>query len=145
MKALSPLVKNQIQNLISKGHSIRHIAASIGVSKSTVSRLRTELTHKPTSLFTGRPHLLSRRQESTIARFLSTGKIVTAVDAKKYLDANGLASVSSSTIQRSLRRSGLHSRIRRKVPLLRVTHRKKRLDFALEHKDWTAEDFRKVI
>jgi transposase len=145
MKVLSPPVKYQIKNLISEGHSVRHIAASVGVSKSTVSRLRTELPQKKKTLVIGRPRLLSRRQESTIARFLTTGKIVTAVDAKKYLDSNELASVSSSTIQRSLRRNGLRSRIRRKVPLLRATHRRKRLEFALEHKDWSIDDFRKVI
>ena len=35
--------------------------------------------------------------------------------------------------------------VKRKRPLLKKRHRDARLDFALAHKDWTVEDWKRVI
>ena len=35
--------------------------------------------------------------------------------------------------------------VKRKRPLLSAKHRRERMDFALAHKDWTVEDWKKVV
>ena len=53
--------------------------------------------------------------------------------------------ISTSTTQRRLREAGLHGCKARKKPHLTVAHRRARLCFARDHKDWTAEQWSKVI
>jgi transposase len=93
----------------------------------------------------GRSRKLSSRQESAITRFVTSGKLVTAVDARNYLENADLAIVSSCTVRRVLHRSGLKAQIRRKKPLLTPRHRRLRLDFAKKYKSWNMDDWKRVI
>ena len=56
-----------------------------------------------------------------------------------------LVDISTSSTQRRLRGAGLHGRKARKKPHLTVAHRRARLCFARDHKDWTAEQWSKII
>ena len=47
--------------------------------------------------------------------------------------------ISTSTVQRRLRESGLHGRIAAKKPLLKDTNKKKRLAWAKKHEQWTLD------
>jgi DDE superfamily endonuclease/Transposase len=53
--------------------------------------------------------------------------------------------ISDQTVRRAFRKHGLVARIKRKKPLLKKTHRSKRLAWAKEHKDWTVEKWAKVV
>jgi hypothetical protein len=44
-----------------------------------------------------------------------------------------------------LKKSGFHSATKKKVPMLKKTHRQKRLEFAHYHENWTVEDFKRVL
>ena len=35
--------------------------------------------------------------------------------------------------------------VKKKKPLLSQKHRKERMDFAIRHKDWTLEDWKRVV
>jgi transposase len=139
MKSISEAIKFQITSLLSSGASTRDIAAQTGTSKTTICRLRRECSEEDKLLGVGRPKILTARQERNIANSAASGKLITAVNIQKSLENSELASVSVRTVRRSLRRSGLHSRIRRKKPLLRCHHRAQRLAFAKKYRDWDLE------
>ena len=52
--------------------------------------------------------------------------------------------ISTSTVQRRLRESGLHGQIAEKKPLLKDTN-KKRLAWAKKHEQWTADWWKSVL
>ena len=53
--------------------------------------------------------------------------------------------VTPQTVRNVLRESGLKAKKKPKKPALTARHRKARLDFALRHKEWTKEDWKKVV
>ena len=53
--------------------------------------------------------------------------------------------ISTSTVQRRLLESGLHSRIAAKKPLLKVTNNKKRLAWVKKHEQWTLDWWKSVL
>ena len=53
--------------------------------------------------------------------------------------------ISTSTVQRRLRESGLHGRIAAKKPLLKDTNNKKRLAWAKKHEQWTLDWWKSVF
>jgi transposase len=145
MKRLSRSIRRHIISLIWAGDSTRAIASQTGVSHTTVSQIRSSCVLEHSKPHPGRPRSLSSYEEREIARLARTGKVLTAVDAKKEMDELELASVSVDTVRRTLNRSGLRARIRKSKPLLRPHHREKRLEFAMEHEKWTLDDWHKVI
>jgi Transposase len=50
-----------------------------------------------------------------------------------------------SPLRRTLKEAGLHSATKKKVPMLKVTHRQQRLKFARDHENWTVEDWKRVL
>ncbi|KAL1249822.1 hypothetical protein QQF64_020827 [Cirrhinus molitorella] len=68
----------------------------------------------------------------------------------KYVRVSSLRSardvpVSCTTVHRRLQQAGLHGRISAKKPLLRSNNKKKRLQWAKKHRNWTADDWMKVL
>ena len=53
--------------------------------------------------------------------------------------------ISAQTIRRCLKTVGLKAVTKKKMPLLSSRHRKERMDFAVAHKDWTVEDWKRVV
>uniref|UniRef100_A0AAZ3NNQ0 Transposase Tc1-like domain-containing protein n=1 Tax=Oncorhynchus tshawytscha TaxID=74940 RepID=A0AAZ3NNQ0_ONCTS len=53
--------------------------------------------------------------------------------------------ISTTTVQRRLRESGLHSRIAAKKPLLKDTNKEERLTWAKKHEQWTLDWWKSVI
>lgn len=53
--------------------------------------------------------------------------------------------ISISTIRRMLRKIGLRSCIARRKPFISEKNKKKRLEWALEHQDWTIQDWKCVL
>ena len=53
--------------------------------------------------------------------------------------------ISTSTVQRRPRESGLHGQIAAKKPLLKDTNKKKRLAWAKKHKQWTLDRWKSVL
>ena len=53
--------------------------------------------------------------------------------------------ISTSTVQRRLRESGLHGRNAAKKQFLKDTNKKKRLAWAKKHKQWTLDRWKSVL
>lgn len=91
---------------------------------------------------TGRPRVTTTRDDRTIVQMSEKDRKLTAVDIKKQFKVRN---VSISTVQRRLSDHGLFGRIGRNKQFINDAHRKARLAYAIEHKDWTIADWSKVV
>jgi hypothetical protein len=76
---------------------------------------------------------------------VTSGECDTAVDVTNRIEKEAGVAASPNTIRRSLRRSGLKALVKPKKPLLRPKHISDRYEFATRHKDWTTEDWKRVV
>jgi hypothetical protein len=53
--------------------------------------------------------------------------------------------ISVETVRRHLRKAGFKAALKVKKPLLSQHHRKARVEFAKAHKNWTVDDWKKVV
>lgn len=135
--------------LLKNGFASREIAAKVGCkSHTTISRLKKKyeetgkVENKPGS---GRPRKLNERDERSLIRRLMTKECTTAVQLQKSLKTSDNIEVSTNTVRRALKRNGLVARVKRKKPLLSKKHREKRLKFAKRYKDWTINEWSKIV
>jgi len=135
--------------MLEEGYTAREIASKIGCkSHATITRLKKKyeetgkVVNKPGA---GRPRRLNVRDERNIVRRLLTNECSNAIEIQKSLKINDNVEVSSNTVRRALRRNGLVARVKRKKPLLSKKHREQRLRFAKRHKDWTVNDWSKIV
>ena len=138
----------RIQLLREEGYSTRQIALREGVDHSTVARICQRISNTGSyedMSRSGRPRILSKRHERKIARLVTSNECQTAVDVQYSLRESENTTVSGNTVRRILQRSGLVARVRRKKPFLHPRHRQQRMHFAQKYKDWTADDWKRVV
>ena len=70
---------------------------------------------------------------------------LTAPQIAAQINASRNWHISTSTVQRRLRESGLHGRIAAKKPLLKDTNKKKRLAWAKKHEQWTLDRWNSAL
>jgi transposase len=92
----------------------------------------------------GRPLLLSPRDLRRIDLYISKNASTRRQTLKGVIEALDLE-VSSKTLQRALEHLGYKRRIARVKPILTKKDMKQRLAFARKYKDWTAEEWGRVI
>lgn len=149
MRHVTSLEKRaRICTLLDEGHTIRAIASIENVHNSTVSRIGKRWRETGSyydRLRCGRPGIFTERNERNIIRHILSGKCHTAVDIQTHLRTEEGVVISAQTIRNVLKRNGLEARVKRKKPLLQRKHRQQRLRFAKKYKDWTVEDWKKVV
>jgi transposase len=140
--------RTRISVLLEEGYTSRQIAFREKVAHSTVIRINQKLKltgnlqNRPK---TGRPRLFNKRYERRIIRYILTGDCSTAVDIQNKLKIHEEIDVSAETIRRILKRNGFKSKIKSKKPFLSKKHKRQRLNFAQKYKNWTVEDWKKII
>ena len=140
--------RSSVIALKERGLSYRTISFQLGIPRTTVADIWTryketgDVEDRPR---TGRPTILTDRGERNIIRILNQAKNGTAAAVGRDLRAREGYSISDQTVRRVLRKNGLIAHIKRKKPLLRKSHCRKRLAWAKAHKDWTVEDWAKVV
>ena len=78
-------------------------------------------------------------------RQITSQKAEHATEATKNLQDMTGESISVRTVRRAFKKAGMRAVVKRKRPLLTKWHGKARMDFALAHKDWTMEDWKRVV
>ena len=148
MGRLSAGKRTRICTLLQEGYSSRDVASRENVSQSAVVRLnaKAKATGSVKDL-PGRGHkrIFTGRNERNLVWLITTGECSTAVDIQKTLKINDQIDVSACTVRRTLHRNGLSSRIKRKKLYLKKKHQAQRLKFAKKYKDWTLENWKKVV
>ena len=148
MAKLTQFDRHKIVILHQQGKSQRAIARLTGFSRCGVQEVLKkfeETGEVKDRKRSGRPKKLSESDEKYL-------KVTSLRDRRKSskalaheLAVSGGTKVHSSTIRRSLGRSGLHGRVATKKPLLRRGNKQKRLKFAKRHKTWNSAQWRRVL
>ncbi|KAB5588014.1 Transposable element Tcb2 transposase [Ceratobasidium theobromae] len=138
--------KAQILILKKFGHSDRAIAQALGnVHYSTVNRIaRAYANGRPTTEKaprSGRPRILTPKDVRFAALALTRSKPATAAAIKRTFFPHS----SIPTLRRYLRKLGLRSFRRRRVPLLKWKHRKARLGWSRNRLLWTQAQWDDIV
>ncbi|KAG1536131.1 hypothetical protein G6F49_013039 [Rhizopus delemar] len=145
MQPLTEDRKNTIEFYLRQGFSYHKIAKLVKVSSSTVHKIRLELGLPARIDKGGRPKALTKREQQHLVRAVTVDGLENAVQAQQSLEQNLGKSVSVDTVRRALRDAGLVSFVRPKKPLINERNRKRRLQWARQHIDWTVNDWMNVI
>ena len=89
----------------------------------------------------GRPTILTDRERRTIVRAAQRDRGMTRLELRNRHAPH----VSIRTVDRVLREANIKKWLAQTRPRLTATHAKKRLDWALARRNWTAEDFEGIL
>ena len=146
MRSLSISQRNHILSLLDCGHSAYQIQSSTGVHVSTISRLRSKHRSSLQKSLGGRPAKLTTADICHAAHLVTSKKAETTSQVTRLLQNITNQSLSTQTIQCRLKdTAGMKPVVIQKKPLLKPRHQREHLDFAIAHKDWTMEDWKRVV
>lgn len=145
MKHLSKEIDKKVVNLLKNGLTYREIALNLSISLGTVHNIAKKFNCARYNLKGGRPKKLSENTKRSIIRKITSGKWDNAVEASKNLKNDANIDVCPQTIRNVLKSMGLRSRYKVKKPMISLKNRKERMEFAKSHKDWTLEDWHRVV
>ena len=134
----------KILTLDHSGLSTRAIASEVMRGQTTVCRVLQTYDYK-TFNACDRTRISKRKTTEHEDRILI--RAAKANDDQAYRDIIRIAGikVSPSTLKRRLKEVDLYSRIRRKKPVLKPSHKAARLLWARKYQHWTVEDWKRVI
>lgn len=118
------------------------------ISKGTVSktlRRNRETGRNADRKRSGRLRKTSKRHDNQIITISNANRFETAPKIRAKINARLSSPISVSTVQRRLREAGLFGRVAAKKPLLRPQNKEKRLEFAMQHEDWTIDQWKSVL
>ncbi|EIE75540.1 hypothetical protein RO3G_00244 [Rhizopus delemar RA 99-880] len=145
MKQVSQDTVVRAISLLKQGKSVREVEGVTVLSKSTVGRLRKTHCfglHKPKC---GRRKILSASDERYCVRQVTKNRMSSATKVAKELEKDTGRKVSAETVCRTLRKAGLGAIEKPKKPLLSAKNIRKRLSWCMSHKDWTIDDWKRVV
>jgi transposase len=145
VRSLTLTQQNTILSLLNAGHSGEDISQRTGFSRSTISRLRSKKCSTLPKSIGGHPSKLSPANIHYAQHLITSGKAENAVQVTQTLSNIINQPLSPNTVRQHLKKSGMKAVAKSKRPFLSAKHRKARLDFAYAHKDWTIEDWKKVV
>lgn len=145
-KRISPETHAMIFVLHSEGYSNREIAKKLKLVHTTVGRsLRMQKQTKRTAYSKpkGRKRCTTARQDNAIMLAIKKSPKKSSTAIKTSLA--GDSSPSARTIRRRLCNNGFKSYKPAKKPILSAKNIRDRLEFCNKYKDWTEEDWSKVM
>lgn len=145
MKALSQHKVDRILHLLDHGASAKSIARITWTSIGSVSHIRQTLRPELPVSAGGRPHSLSSQNVRYGVRLITSGQADTAVEVAHILRDITNKPLSDQTVRNYLRKEGLRAVVKKKKPLLSRKQATDRLDFAIAHRDWTIDDWKRVV
>ena len=128
-----------IINLLQNGRSYSEIARSMGITKSSISRIKKAAGLDLIPNLPGRKSKISKHTERLLARGIDENKFRTIVDGHRYIRNCIKMNVSLTTTARAVKQ---HFDVIPKIPkpLLTPANIQVRLNFCKKHKDWTCRD-----
>lgn len=145
MRPVSPTTLATITSRLNQGETSRQISRAVGVSKTTINEYRNKLAVDTPRSKGGQPAKLTPREKRELARMIITGGAENARQATRMINLNRTDPVSDETVRTALKQHNLVVRRRIKKPLLSAKHRRARLIWAHKHREWTNDDWKRVI
>ena len=145
MHSLTCAQLTHIITLLDAGTSGHQIYRLTGLGIETISRVYSQYCSELPKSSGGRPSKLTPANIGYAKCIVHMGKADNAVQVTKALQDVTNQSISSQTVCCNLKKSGLLPVVKRKQPLLKLHHRKDQLHFAESYKEWTLEDWKRVI
>src|SRR5215813_504262 len=145
MHPISSTQKENILSLASNGYPICQIASRTGVGRSTINRILQEHLPNRELPSAGHPSKLSFTDKHSVLLQIITGRATNAVQATYHINTIISNLVSTQTVRNILKKNSFKAVTKKKKPLLTVAYRRKQLAFALKYKEWTVEDWKRVI
>jgi transposase len=145
---LATPVKKAIVSAKDDGQTDRAVAQLFNINQATVSRIykrHRQENNVSRRAKEGRPRKIKKEQESALVRPNKLDKNKSATDVvDRAREVLGMT-ISQRTAQRILKRNNLLARRPAAKPLLTERHRMARLRFAIQYREWTAQDWGKVL
>ena len=146
--SLTVAKRSEIITLHKESYSVRKICKKLKVARSTVQD--TIKRWKETGIFedkkrSGRPRKTTKAEDNSIILMSKRNRRLTAPEITSGFNRSHSKSISLTTTKRRLRQAGLSGRITVRKPLLRIGNKKKRLQWAIDHQNWTEGDWGKVL
>lgn len=145
MRKVPEKKKNTAISLLKNGNSLRHVAKKVKLGKTTVARIRQEYCPEVLQSKGGRPQILSNRDKNYCVQKVTRKREKSAVKVTRDLKIDHGIECSPETVRRALRSRGLQAKEKPKKTLLRNQNVKARLAWCNEHKDWTLDDWKRVV
>jgi len=142
---LSITKRNHIIELLRSGTSTPAIHNQTGASLGAISKIRSEYCPDILRSSGGRPRKLTSANVQYARRIMRMRKAENSVQVAKALKNVTNQSISSQTVRRNLREIGMKAVVKRKRPFLKPHHRRERLQWAERVKEYTLEDWKRVI
>ncbi|KAG1615775.1 hypothetical protein G6F44_013168 [Rhizopus delemar] len=138
-------VQNNIKSLLKSGHPYSSIIErGPEVKKSIISGYKLRWFPNMRLLKSGCKSEITATTKSYIRWSVVTGKLKTGKDVQRYLCDIGRV-IGYSACLKLLKSMGFQARIKKHKPFLKPIHTKKRLAWANAHKDWTKDDWRRMV
>ena len=141
----SPSKVSHVVELCSLSFSHENIGARTSIHHTTVARILKRFEKNPNPYFvrpkSGCPRKLDEWDVRVGARMLVKMEVSNATELAK----TAFSDVSCQTVARALKEHGLICHVCRSRPYISPANKKKWLLWALQHKDWTVDDWKKVI
>ena len=130
------------------GHTERQIAEQLGCSKIAMYQAIVKLKELGTNTdakLSGRPRKASPRTDILIKRKVINSPTCSAEKIRADLNETGISISRQTIIRRLVEEFGLKSRKPARKPRATLKMKKKHLQLALQHKDWTCAQWSKVL
>lgn len=147
-KYKSDEIRKLIVEAKQKGETTRDIAERFHVAIGTVSSIWSRWNARgsvKTKKIPGKPRKTTAGQNRLLVRQFKKDPFMTAVDLRRYAQDHLNITMSVRTARNILIRAGLRGRIPVKKPWISKKNRIARLKFAREHKDWTVQQWARVL
>jgi len=141
---LTPIEQGMVVESIKRGDSFRSVGRRFGIHKNTVKQLYDKFLRTGAikrEIGSGKPKIWSLTDATALKNHVLTSRQGTVAEAHSVMQLR----VSRRTAQRMMNSTGYRAMKKTKKPALDESHVKKRLDYALKHRDWTVEDWKKVL
>lgn len=135
---------NSVKSLIAQGLSTSDIVQRTGVSKWTINRLKNQSNPSYKRPHGGRSSPISNTTKVVLRYKVRCGSLRSSRDVRQWLLGLGYF-IGDRQVRNLMRQLNLFSSIKKKRPFYKRNHPKDRLKWAKEHRDWTVDDWKKVI
>ena len=126
------------------GMSQRAIAAEVKCSKSTVGRILQDYDYETFTTRKPHPGCAHKTSIEDDRHLVITAKRNYDLPLRDITNLSGL-DISIKTTARRLKEVNLVSRYAHRKPFLKPRHKRERLEWANRYKDWSVDDWKKVV